>query len=208
MPETRIIIVDDHQLFRNGLKYILKSLHNVEVIGEASNGADFLQILKSIKPDLVMMDINMPVMDGITATSKALEMHPDLNILILSMYDDYQYYQTMIDAGVKGFILKDADNEELKEAINRIMKGGNYFSQDLLLKLIKNKDNATLNLTRREKEVLRLLCEGLSTFEISEKLFISDRTVERHRANLLEKTGSKNSVSLVVHAIKNGLVDI
>ena len=125
------------------------------------------------------------------------------------MYSDVEYYNTMIDLGVKGFILKDIDNNELTEAIRRVNAGGNYFSQELLLKLIKNKpEDGSIDLTPREKEVLELICQGQSNLQISEILFISQRTVERHRSSLLFKTESKNSVRLVIFAIKNNLVKI
>ncbi len=207
--DTNIAIVDDHQLFRNGIKFILENTNGFAVIYEAANGKDFLDKLDLTKPDIVLMDINMPEMDGVVATKKALEKHPDLNILVLSMYSDIEYYNTMIDLGVKGFVLKDIDNEELEEAIKVVMRGGTYFSQELLLKLIKHKPGENkIDLTKREQEVLELICQGYSNQQISEKLFISQRTVERHRSSLLFKTESNNSISLVVYAIKNRLVEI
>lgn len=207
MKKYKIIIVDDHQLFRNGLKFILNEMNDMQVTGEASNGKEFLELLEYELPDLILMDINMPVMNGVEATKHALEKHPGLNILILSMYGETEYYNTMIDLGVKGFILKDIDNKELRDAIEKIVSGGNYFSQELLLNLIKNKSyDENITLTKREKEVLELICKGFSNQQISEKLFISQRTVERHRSSLLLKTDSKNSISLVVYAIKNKLV--
>jgi DNA-binding NarL/FixJ family response regulator len=158
---------------------------------------------------VALMDINMPEMDGVETSKKALEIYPDLHILVLSMYSDVEYYNTMIDLGVKGFILKDIDNNELTDAIRRVHAGGNYFSQELLLKLIKNKpEEGSIDLTPREREVLELICKGYSNLQISEELFISQRTVERHRSSLLFKTDSKNSISLVVYAIKNNLVKI
>jgi DNA-binding NarL/FixJ family response regulator len=204
-----VAIVDDHQLFRSGLQFILESEPDIEVIIEASNGKQFLTYLNNLKPDVVLMDINMPEMDGIEASRRALEKYPDLHILILSMYSDIDYYNTMIEIGVKGFILKDIDNKELGNAIRKIHNGGNYFSQELLLRLIKNKPDGTqIELTKREKEVLELICQGFSNQEISEKLFISQRTVERHRSSLLFKTNSKNSISLVIFSIKNNLIKI
>ena len=125
------------------------------------------------------------------------------------MYDDEQYYNTMIDIGVRGFILKDADSSELKAAVNKVYEGNSYFSQELLLKIIKNKTNVTnINISKREIEVLTYICKGLANYEIAEILNISLRTVERHRANLLEKTGSSNSIKLVLFAIKNNVVNI
>ena len=209
MKKIKLTIVDDHQLFRNGLKFILDDREDMEVIAEASNGTEFLKQLEFLKPDVVLMDINMPEMNGVEASKQALLKYPDLNILILSMFGDVEYYNTMIDIGVKGFILKDIDNDQLYEAIHKINNGGNYFSQELLLQLIKNKPvDDSIVLTAREKEVLELICEGLSNQQISDKLFISQRTVERHRSSLLLKTDSKNSISLVVYAIKNKLVKI
>lgn len=209
MERHKIIIVDDHQLFRNGLKFILNEMKDVRVVGEASNGKEFLDLLEYGLPDLVLMDINMPVMNGVNATRIALQKYPELNILVLSMYGESEYYNTMIDLGVKGFILKDIDNKELEESIEKVISGGTYFSQELLLNLIKNKTvDENITLTRREKEVLELICKGFSNQQISEKLFISQRTVERHRSSLLLKTDSKNSISLVVYAIKHKLISI
>jgi DNA-binding NarL/FixJ family response regulator len=207
--KIKVAIVDDHQLFRNGLKFIIENEDDMEVVIEASNGKQFLDFLKNLKPDVVLMDINMPEMDGVETTRRAKEIYPDLHIIVLSMYDDVEYYNTMIDLGVKGFILKDIDNNELANALRKVYQGGNYFSQELLLSLIKNKPvEDGIDLTRREKEVLELICKGYSNLQISEELFISQRTVERHRSSLLFKTNSKNSVSLVVFAIKNNLVKI
>lgn len=209
MPKIRVVIVDDHKLFRNGLSFILREIEDVEIIGEASNGKEFLTLLQESKPDLVLMDIKMPEMDGIEASKIALQQYPDLNILVLSMFDDEQYYNSMIDIGVRGFILKDADSSELKTAVNKVYEGNSYFSQELLLKIIKNKTNVTnINLSKRELEVLKYICKGASNYEISDTLNISLRTVERHRANLLEKTGSSNSIKLVLFAIKNNVVNI
>ena len=207
--KIQVALVDDHQLFRSGINFIISDTDDIEIAFEASNGKEFLENLEYYKPDLVLMDINMPVIDGVEATRLALEKMPDLKVLVLSMFGEVDYYNTMIDLGVKGFILKDIDNEELIDAIRKVNNGGSYFSQELLLQLIKNKPaGEQIDLTRREKEVLELICKGLSNQEISDKLFISQRTVERHRSSLLFKTESKNSVSLVVYAIKSGLVKI
>lgn len=209
MEKIKIFIADDHQLFRDGLKYILSETDNCIVVGEASNGKELIEKIDSINPDIILLDINMPVMDGLMATREILKKNPKQHILVLSMYDSEEYYNAFIDIGVKGFLLKDSSNQELLTAISKILKGDSYFSQQLLMKIIKNKDEVeNIHLTSREKEVLQLICMGASNFEISEKLFISQRTVERHRANLLEKTKSSNSIKLVLFAIKNNIVTL
>ncbi|HNR40937.1 MAG TPA: response regulator transcription factor [Bacteroidales bacterium] len=213
MDKIRIIIADDHQLFRNGLKILLNAFPDFEVAGEASNGQEFLNIIKDTRADVALMDINMPEMDGIEATRKGLKQRPDMDIIALSMYGEEEYYYKMVDAGAKGFILKDSDISEVKEAILTVRKGGSYFSQELLyhvIQKIKHRENEskTANLSKREKEILIKICEGLSNQEIAEALFISKRTVDKHRANLLGKTNSKNTASLILYAIKNKLVEI
>jgi DNA-binding NarL/FixJ family response regulator len=184
-------------------------MDGVEVVAEASNGQEFLDLLEYIEPDLVLMDISMPVLNGIDATQIAMKKNPNLNILVLSMFGEDAYYNSMIELGVKGFLLKDADNDELINAINTILRGGTFFSQELLLNLIKNKtENPSINFTKREIEILSLICKGYSNIQISDKLNISQRTVERHRSNLLLKTESSNSISLVVYAIKNNIINV
>lgn len=207
MKKPGIIIVDDHKLFRSGLKYILEESGLYQVIAEASNGAEFLDLLNNTTPDLVILDINMPVMNGIDAAKKALGLYPGLPILILSMHSESEYYTVLLETGVRGFVLKDADNEEFFNAISKVLRGGTYFSQELLLNIIRKESQTnSVKLTRRETEVLELLSKGHSNQEISGLLNISQRTVERHRTLLLEKTGSRNSVSLIVYAIKNKLI--
>jgi DNA-binding NarL/FixJ family response regulator len=213
MDKIRIIIADDHQLFRNGLKILLNSFHDFEVIAEASNGEEFLRLLKSTKADIALMDINMPEMDGIEATRKGIKIDPDINIIALSMYGEEEYYYKMVDAGAKGFLLKDSDISEVRDAILIVVKGGSYFSQELLYHVIqkikhREHESKSANLSKREKEILLKICEGLSNQEIAETLFISKRTVDKHRANLLGKTNSKNTASLILFAIRNKLIEI
>jgi DNA-binding NarL/FixJ family response regulator len=213
MGKIRIIIADDHQLFRNGLKILLNSFPEFEVTGEASNGMEFLELLKTTQADIALMDINMPEMDGIEATRKGIKMNPSVSVIALSMYGEEEYYYKMVDAGAKGFLLKDSDISEVKEAILTVVKGGNYFSQELLyhvIQKIKHREQETksANLSKREREILAKICEGLSNQEIAEALFISKRTVDKHRANLLGKTNSKNTASLILFAIKNKLIEI
>ena len=218
MNKINLVIVDDHRLFRNGLKALLKELDYIGVIGEASNGKEFLDYISINKVDMALMDINMPVMNGIDATQTAVQKYPDLKIIALSMLSDEDYYFKMINAGAKGFILKDSGSEDLTNAIETVMNGQNYFSQDLLRNIILSLSSNVkmepeplpeeIKFTDRELEVLEQICKGFSNQEIANELCISSRTVERHRANIFEKSGSKNSVNLVMFAIKNNLVKI
>jgi len=210
----KIIIVDDHTLFRNGLKILLNNLKDYRVVAEASNGKEFLELLETITPDLVLLDIAMPVMDGIEAANLALQKYPDLKIITLSMYGEEDYYYQMVNAGVKGFVLKNSDIKEVKAALETVYDGGSYFSSELLENLVNNlktikKDKEThTELSERELEILVLICQGFSNQEIADQLFISKRTVDKHRANILEKSESKNTAQLVVYAIKNRLVEL
>ncbi|MFA4853536.1 MAG: response regulator transcription factor [Bacteroidales bacterium] len=212
---VEIMIVDDHEIFRKGLVMVINKLKDVKVIAEARNGEEFLNMLDKIKPELVLMDIQMPVMNGIDATKAALQKYPNLKIVALSMFGEEEYLQNMVDAGVKGFLLKNISKEDLYRAIQLISEGKNYYSEELLLfftrKYIqppKQQESADVNLTKRELEVLQLIAEGYTDAEIAEKLFISQRTVNGHRANLITKTGSRNTVNLLTYAIKNKLVDM
>ena len=213
MVKIRIIIADDHQLFRNGLKILLNSFPEFEVAGEASNGKEYLELLKTIQADIALMDINMPEMDGIEATRRGVKMNPSVNVIALSMYGEEEYYYKMVDAGAKGFLLKDSDISEVKEAILTVVKGGSFFSQELLYHVIqkikhREQESKSANLSKREKEILFKICEGMSNQEIADTLFISKRTVDKHRANLLGKTNSKNTASLILFAIRNKLIEI
>ncbi len=212
--KRKVIIVDDHTLFRNGLRILLNNMENYRVEAEAANGKQFLELLKVSVPDLVLLDINMPVMDGIEAACIAHELYPDLKIITLSMYGEEDYYYKMVNAGVKGFLLKNSDIKEVKTALDVVYDGGSFFSSELLQNLVnslkssaKSKEFHTV-LSEREMEILILICQGLSNQEIADKLFISKRTVDKHRANILEKSESKNTAQLVVYAIKNKLVEL
>jgi DNA-binding NarL/FixJ family response regulator len=212
--KIKIIVVDDHEIFRKGLIMVLSKLQNFEIIDEASDGIEFLDILSRKVPDIVLIDIEMPKMNGIDATIKALELFPDLKIVALSMYGEETYLHKIIDAGAVGFMLKNISRDDLERAIRKIYEGKNYYSEELLsfftkkyIKSDKNTDDNT-KLTKREIEVLQLIAKGLTDNEIAEQLFLSQRTINSHRASLLLKTGSKNTVNLLVYAIKNKLVEI
>jgi DNA-binding NarL/FixJ family response regulator len=214
MEKTKIILVDDHQMFREGLKFVLKQIPDFEIIGSASNGQEYLKLLEKDLPDIVLMDIGMPVMDGIEATEKTSELYPSVNVIALSMFSDQEYYHKMVAAGVKGFLIKEAGIDELEKAIKNVMQGSAYFSQELLRNIIVNISNTRVSshdpsqLTKREEEVLQLICKGHGTKEISDLLFISQKTVEGHKTNLLSKTNSKNTINLMLYAFKNKLVDL
>jgi len=209
MEKPGIILVDDHRLFRSGLKYILEATDKYQVLAEASNGLELLELLKQTKPQLVIMDINMPKMNGIEATRLAKIIHPDLPIIIISMYGETEYYNTLLELGIKGFLLKSADNEEFFLAVSKVLAGETYFAQELLLNIIRDVSGKDpVKLSRREKEILSLISQGLSNLEISGVLNISQRTVERHRTHLLEKTGAKNSILLIIYALKHNLISI
>jgi DNA-binding NarL/FixJ family response regulator len=209
IKKYRIIVADDHTLFRQGLKLILEDIHDIEVVADVANGKELIEITRELMPDLIIMDINMPQINGIEASRILLQSYPELKILVVSMYGDEQYYNSVIENGVKGFILKDAENTELRAAVNAILNGKTYFSQELLLKLIRNrKNNNKISLTQRERQILELICQGLNSTEIAARLFLSERTVDNHRANLLDKTGCRNSLSLVLYAFRNNLIEI
>ncbi len=209
----KIWLVDDHQLFRAGFRTLLSRLKGVEVEFEANDGVEFMERLKQGQPDLVFMDIAMPRMNGIETTQKALELVPDLKIVVISMFGEREYYDKLVDLGVKGFLLKSCDFQEVEMAISAVESGDYYFSQELMQQMSKPKDSKSSlliedELSAREKEILVEICKGASNQEIGDKLFISKRTVEKHRANLLLKTGSSNTASLVVFAVKNGLFTV
>ncbi|ALO14222.1 Nitrogen regulation protein C [Salinivirga cyanobacteriivorans] len=212
MNILQAFIVDDHSIFRQGLAIMLNKLNNVKVIGEAEDGKQFIDSIDKYNPDIVFLDIKMPNMDGIEAAELAFKKKPSLKIVVMTMFEEPAYLNKMVELGVHGFLLKNAEMMEIRKALARINEGDTYFSEDLLKK-IRHTNTAEpksndISFSRREKEVLDYLCMGYSNNEIAEKLFISPRTVDGHRANLLSKTDSKNTVSLVLYAVKNKIVDL
>lgn len=214
--DVEILIVDDHAIFREGMKFVLSQIVGYKVIGEAENGRVFLEKLQENKPDVVLMDISMPELDGIEASKIAIKENPGLKIICISSHGDEIFYYKMITAGVMGFVSKKADKFEFEEAIDKVVHGMYYFPEKILRNIIfkvGNQGEAALKtspveLTRREQEVLLLICQGYSNYEIGETLFISHKTVDNHRTNLLAKTGTRNAANLVMYAIKNKLIEI
>ena len=213
---NKIIVVDDHSLFREGIKLLIENEQLGYVVAEAENGSAFLDLLNLHQPDLVIMDIGMPVMNGLEAIKQGLQQQPKLKFLVLTMLNEKTNYAEIIYAGAMGFVLKTAGKTDFERAIITIMAGESYFSPEMHRQMLLNSqksneqeeaDKATV-FTQREQEVLNHLCAGFSVSEIAEKIFLSVKTIEAHRATLLRKTNTRNTINLVLHAIKNKLVDI
>lgn len=216
MANVNILLVDDHDIVRDGIKMLLEDEVGFNIAAEAENGSEAIKACKNHDIDLVIMDINMPEMNGITATEKIMEEFSDIKILALTMMDEDQHIRQMIEAGASGYILKSSDKIELVEAITTILNGQHYFSDDathsVMMDLVKGTTQEQTsdpgNLTDREKEVLALIVKENTNQEIADQLYISTRTVDAHRRNLLQKTGAKNTAGLVTYAIKHNLVDL
>lgn len=208
----RVLLADDHRLFREGLRGLLSVQSGIEVVGVAADGAELVALTESVEYDVALIDIEMPVMNGLEAAEKILSTHPEARLVALTMHNDEAYYYRMVELGVKGFLLKNSDIDEVVCAVREVCAGGSYFSQELLNSLVSNLKESQVEaeplLSEREMEVLPLICQGLSNQEIADKLFISKRTVDNHRANIIEKSGCKNTAGMVVWAIKNGLVEL
>jgi DNA-binding NarL/FixJ family response regulator len=213
MNSISIYIVDDHSLFREGLKLLLSNLDYIDNIFEAENGQQFIDGLAKNQVDIAMLDIEMPVMNGIQAAKQAKQIAPGIKIIALSMYSDENYYLSMIEAGACGFLLKNSNFQEVEKAIIDVYNDKSYISIEILNNILKQPQKTGLSnvneeLTEREDEILLLICKGLTNNEIANRLGLSKRTVDKHRENLLMKTQSKNTANLVIYAIKNGLMKI
>lgn len=209
-----VVIVDDHQVFRESLVELLKKQGKYKVSWSAKNGLEFVDMLENNPlPDVVIMDISMPVMNGVEASRIALKKYPGLKIIVLTSFGDEKYYYDMVSLGVKGFMMKNDGIKELVQAINDVVEGGVWFSNELLHKIIinVNKKNAAEqhpSLSDREIEVLRFVCEGFTSEEIAKKMSLSFDTVKTHKSNLLSKSGCSNSPSLVMYAIRNKIIEV
>ena len=208
----KVIVVDDHSFFRKGVILVVNRFENFEVIGEASNGAELLTLLLKLTPDLILMDIKMPVMEGVEATREVLKNYPDVKIIAFSMFGDEKHLESMINAGIQGFILKNIECDDLEKAICRVANDQQYFSEEFLPyftnKYLGVDANNDASLTKRELEILQLVAQGLSNREIADKLSLSIRTITSHRANINSKTGSRNTVNLLTYAIQHKLISI
>ena len=209
---TRLLIADDHQMFVDGLKSLLEEEQELRVVGEARNGFEVLEICDREPVDIVIMDINMPLMDGIQTARELSRKHPSVKILGLSMYNDRDYISDILKAGALGYVLKNTGKENLLKAISTLQAGDNYLSEEVSKTLLStfirttHTDHAMEKLSDREKEVLDCIASGLTTHEIGDKLFISKNTVETHRKNLLYKLKARNTAELVNNAYKQRLI--
>lgn len=210
----RLLIADDHQILKDGLKAMFLDNPEIKIVAEASNGIEVMEKLDNNAVDVVLLDFNMPIMDGIETCKKINQLHPLVKILVLSMYEDGKFISKMMRNGVNGYILKKTGKEKLIEAIKTIYSGGIYFSKqvkDALVNSIvsgKNRKNGLFipRLTKRENEIIELIVNEYTTFEIAQKLYISDKTVETHRKNLLQKLNVRNTAGLVRIAVERGIV--
>ena len=216
MDIIKVAIADDHKIFRKGVILSLRPYHNIKFVLEAENGEELIQGVESAKPDIILMDLKMPVKDGIETTKYLNKHFPAIRILILTMYEDERFVGHLMDSGANGYLLKSTDPEEIKQGITDVMRTGFYLNNFVNRVLIKKnyarqKFNPNLNseviISEREKEVLSLVCMEYTAQEIAQKMDISSRTVEAIKDRLMERFGVKNSVGLVFFAMKNSLID-
>jgi DNA-binding NarL/FixJ family response regulator len=210
----RIIIADDHEIFRDGFRVLLRKQKNIQLVGEAADGLSLLEQVHQLNPDVVITDVRMPVLDGVAVTRRLQQERPDIPVIGLSTYDEEQVIVDMLEAGARGYLLKNASKEEIFASVEMVSRGEVYFcshTSPRLAELIARSSynpfrrRAASELNEREKEIICLICEQYSSKEIAEKLSNSVRTVESYRDRLLDKVGAKNVAGLVVYAIKNGI---
>ena len=207
-----ILLADDHQIVRQGLQILLENEDNIHIVAEASNGKEVLRLIKKHPIDIILMDINMPEMDGISCTLKIKENHIGIKIIALSMYSEMGFLEKMFESGARGYLLKSCGKAELIDAIHKVYYGAQFITDELEelfvkhLKTRKDKESSTPRISKREKEILQLISEEHTTAQIAEELFISITTVETHRKNLLRKLGLKNTAGLMRFAFENSLV--
>lgn len=205
--ELHIIIADDHKIVIDGLKSLLIEQNHIKIVGEAANGQEALDLIANNKVDIAVLDISMPIMNGVEAAKIIRKEHPEIKILILTMHDGSEFIHELMEIGANGYILKNRGMEEFVDALETIISGEEYIKGQVLntlLKAVRKPKPKAVQFTKREKDVLRLIVDEHTTSEISAKLNIANSTVETHRRNLIEKTGVKSSLGLVRYAIENG----
>ena len=216
MSKINIAIADDYKIYRDGLKVGLSADDNLSVIAEADNGEDLMKSLEVQLPDVIIMDLKMPIMDGMEATKLVRKKYPSVKVLVVSMYEDDKFIIHLMENGANGYLLKNAEPDEIRRSIYSVHENGYYFNdlvnKALLKKLVlknnlKPSFNQNIDLTEREQEVLKLICEEKTAAEIGKEIFLSPRSVEGIRQRLIEKIGVRNTAGLVMFAVKNGVVD-
>jgi DNA-binding NarL/FixJ family response regulator len=204
---VRVVLADDHDLVRSGIKALLSMLEGVEVIAEARDGRELVALVESLEPDVVMTDISMPGMDGITAIGEIHEKHPQVRMLVLSMYDTVDFVKRAVASGACGYLMKDAPPFELEQAVRTVMATGSYFSPSIAQRLLQpSEPTADDELTHRQVEILRLIAQGRASKEIAYELGLSPKTVDVHRARIMERLQLGDIASLTRYAVRKGLV--
>jgi DNA-binding NarL/FixJ family response regulator len=206
----RLFIADDHQMFIDGIKSLLHDDSNIEIIGEANNGKQVLEKLEELSPDIILMDIGMPELNGIETANMVSEKYPTIKIIALTMYDDNNHVVKMLKAGAKGYVLKNTSRQELLQAIQTVAIGGVHYSTQAVVNTMQNivdKNNPVANLTEREIEIIKLIVKSMTNKEIADKLSISELTVNTHRKNAMRKLEIKNTAGLVKFAIDQHIVE-
>ncbi|MBU3012274.1 response regulator transcription factor [Polaribacter vadi] len=208
----KIILADDHKLLRDGLRNIIEQKSHMQIIGEAADGREVIKLCTKLKPDVIVMDVSMPGLNGVEATKQINKQHPDIKIIGLSMYSSKQFIQGMFKAGAFGYLLKDGSSDELVTAICTVTENRRYLSkhldQELLVLLKKGKSLDNVELSSREKEVLQLIAEGKSSKDIGEILFLSSKTIDVHRNNIMKKLDLHSIPELTKYAIQKGLTSL
>ncbi|SMO55134.1 two component transcriptional regulator, LuxR family [Saccharicrinis carchari] len=214
----KIVIVEDHEMVREGLKVLINQWSDMNIVAEYSTGAEWLDNIGMIEGDVVLIDINMPNMDGLTAISQALTIDTAIKVIVLSMHNDSNYFREAFVAGAKGYLLKQLSAQDLEKAIREVYKGNTYFSDEFLLKVAKSikrgqdksveTTKGNISLSDQERQLLRNVCKGYTNKQIAESMFLSVKTIESQKSKLMKRSNSKNNASLIVWAIKNQIVDL
>lgn len=217
MSVLKIVIADDHEIYRDGLKMVLRKHKDFDVIGEAENGKQLVDMVVKLNPDVIITDIVMPLMDGVAAVKEIIAQKPNVCCIALSMFNEETMIVEMLEAGAMGYLLKNAEKEEIIDAVISVHKGQPFYCKTTSGKLVKlisksrfnpYKNKPQFQFSEREIEIIRLICKEKSTAEISKALFLSGRTVEGYRAKIMHKLGVKSTIGIVVYAIKTGIFDV
>lgn len=217
MPKIKVLVVDDHAIVRDGIYALLGLMADIELVGEATNGREAIERVEKLLPDVVLMDIAMPLMDGLEATRRICKQFPKTKVIALTQYNDHEFVFPMFEAGARGFICKTAASSELLTAIRSVYRGDSYLSPSVARVFVEGyqqrahslrEQDPYSQLTDREREILKLLAEGYTTQEIAKMLVLSPKTVDRHKTNLMAKLDIHNRADLVKYAIRKGIITI